>query len=249
MAAEPTSKTLRDDLLALLAVQVIDTKIDRAKAAIAALDTGSKTAAAFNAQKATSEALRTAANKAQTDQKDAEMRLATVETKSAQVNKSMFSGTVTGSRELENLQRELEMLGRQKDDAEMKVLEAMEASGEAVTSADSAEQTLASLADQYRRTRAAYKERHAELTAEIAAEETLRAAAAKAVSAPLLARYEAIRPKKNGVGATPLEADGVSCGGCHTQLNTTLVADVRAAQSMQTCEYCGRILIPEPIPH
>jgi exonuclease VII large subunit len=106
--------TLRDDLNALLAVQVIDTKIDRAKAAIAALDTGSRTAAAFNTQKAASESLRAAANKAQAEQKDAEMRLATVETKSAQVNKSLFSGTVTGSRELENLQRELEMLGARK---------------------------------------------------------------------------------------------------------------------------------------
>jgi predicted nucleic acid-binding Zn-ribbon protein len=248
MAADTSSpKTLRDDLNALLAVQVIDTKIDRAKAAIIALDTGSKTAAAFNAQKATSEALRTAANKAQAEQKDTEMRLAAIETKSAQVNKSMFSGTVTGSRELENLQRELEMLGRQKDDTEMKVLEAMEASGEAVATAEGAEQALAALADQYRRTRAAYKERHAELTAEIAAEEAERAAAARAVSAPLLTRYEAIRPKKNGVGAAPLEADGVSCGGCHTQLNTTLLEDLRAARSVQTCEYCGRILIPPAV--
>jgi predicted nucleic acid-binding Zn-ribbon protein len=236
--------TLRDDLNALLAVQVIDTRIDRAKAAIAALDTGSRTATAFNTQKATSESLRAAANKAQAAQKDAEMRLATVETKSTQVNKSLFSGTVTGSRELENLQRELEMLGRQKDDAEMKVLEAMESSGEAVSAAEAAEQALATLADQYRQTRAAYKERHAELTKEIAAEEANRSVAEKAVSPSLLARYEAIRPKKNGVGATSLEADGVSCGGCHTQLNTTLLEDLRAAKAVQTCEYCGRILVP-----
>lgn len=248
MTADSSSpKTLRDDLNALLAVQVIDTKIDRAKAALVALDTGSKTAAVFNAQKVTSESLRAAAVKALTEQKDAEMRLAAIETKSAQVNKSMFSGTVTGSRELENLQRELEMLGRQKDDAEMKVLEAMEASGEAGATADAAEKELATLAGQYRQTRAAYKERHAELTAEIAAAEAERNVAVNAVSPALLARYEAIRPKRKGVGAAPLEADGVSCGGCHTQLNTTLVADLRAAQTVQTCEYCGRILIPAPL--
>ncbi len=245
MAAEPSSpKTLRDDLYALLALQVIDTRLDRAKAAIAALDTGSKTAAAFNAHKATSESLRSGANKAQSEQKDAEMRLATIETKTAQVNKSMFSGTVTGSRELENLQRELEMLDRQKDDTEMKVLEAMEASGEAATTADASENALATLADQYRRTRAAYKERHAELTAETAAAEGERVAAATEVSPALLKRYEALRPKKQGVGATPLESDGVSCGGCHTQLNTTLLDDLRASKYVQTCEYCGRILIP-----
>jgi predicted nucleic acid-binding Zn-ribbon protein len=129
----------------------------------------------------------------------------------------------------------------------MKVLEAMEASGEAATAADGADKALASLADQYRRTRAAYKERHAEITAEIAVAETERASAAPAVSPALLKRYEALRPKKQGVGATPLESDGVSCGGCHTQLNTTLLDDLRAAKSVQTCEYCGRILVPTPL--
>lgn len=248
MAADQTSpKTLRDDLYALLALQVIDTKIDRAKLAVNALDTGARIASAFNAQKAASESLRAGANKAQAEQKDAEMRLSTIETKSAQVNKSMFSGTVTGSRELENLQRELEMLARQENDGEIKVLEAMEAVGESTAHAAEAEKALAVLAEQYRRTRAAYKERHAELTAEIAAEEAHRIAAAKAVPAALLTRYEAIRPKKNGVGATPLEADGVSCGGCHTQLNTTLLDDLRTANFVQTCEYCGRILVPAPL--
>ena len=244
MPADPSPPTLRDDLYALLTLQVIDTKIDRARSALAGLDTGAKTAAAFNAQKATSEALRAAANKSQAEQKDAEMRLATTETKAAQVTKSMFSGTVTGSRELENLQRELEMLARQKDDGEMKVLEAMEASGEAVTGAESGEQTLSGIAKTYQGIRAAYKERHAALTAEIAAEEAARAGAAKAIPPTLLSRHEALRPKKSGVGATPLEADGVSCGGCHTQLNTTLLDDLRAARTIQTCEYCGRILIP-----
>jgi predicted nucleic acid-binding Zn-ribbon protein len=246
-ADQSSPKSLRDDLLALLAVQVIDTKIDRAKASIHALDTGSKTAAAYNIQKAASESLRSGAIKAQAEQKDAELRLTTIETKAAQVNKSMFSGTVTGSRELENLQKELDMLARQKDDAELKVLEAMEVSSESVTTAEGSEQALASLADQYRRTRAVYKDRHAELTAEIAAEEAERVLAAKAVSEALLKRYEALRPKKNGVGAAPLEADGVSCGGCHTQLNTTLVSDVVAARTVQICEYCSRILIPPPL--
>ena len=196
MAADTSPPTLRDDLNALLALQVIDTKIDRARAAIAGLDTGAKIAATFNAQKATSEALRAAANKSHAGQKDAEMRLATIETKAAQVTKSMFSGTVTGSRELENLQRELDMLARQKDDGEMKVLEAMEASGEAVSTANSAEQTLAGLAKTYQGIRAVYKERHAALSAEIAADEAERTKAAKAVPPTLLSRYEALRPKK-----------------------------------------------------
>ncbi|MBC8104041.1 MAG: hypothetical protein H7Z41_15820 [Cytophagales bacterium] len=245
----PTSTTLREDLNALLIVQVIDTRIDRARTAIAALDTGAKSAARFNTQKTESEALRAAAVKAQTEQKDGELRLSSIETKTAQVNKSLFGGTVTATRELENLQRELAMLARQKDDIELAVLAAMEASGETLAAAEASEQTLATLAAQYRATRAAYKERHAELTAEITAAETEKAAAVTAVPPALLARYDAIRPKRDGIGATSLDTDGVSCGACHTKLNTTLTADVRASQSLQTCEYCGRILVPPaPVP-
>lgn len=244
MSSADSHSPLLGDLHALLALQTVDTRIDRAKAAIAALDTGAAAAAQYKAQQAEAEALRAAAHKAQAEQKDAEMRLASIETKTAQVNKTMFGGTVTGARELENLQKETEMLGRQKDDAEMKVLEAMEAAGEAGAQADAAEKALAALAATYRTIRAAYKERHAQLTAEIASDEAERATAAKPIPPALLTRYDAIRAKKGGIGAAPLEADGATCGACHTRLNSTLTADVRAAHTVQVCEHCGRILVP-----
>jgi len=240
--------SLLADLTALLALQAIDTRIDRARAALAALDTGANAGAQFKTQQATAEAQRTTATKALAEQKDAEMRLASIETKAAQVTKTMFSGTVTGSRELENLQRELDMLKRQKDDAEGKVLEAMEVAGDATTAADGADKALAAAADQYRKVRAAFKERHTQLTEEIAAHEAERLPAAKAVSAALRSRYDAIRAKKNGIGVAALEDDDVTCGACHTRINTTLAADIKAAQTVQTCEYCGRILAPNPLP-
>ena len=235
---------LFDDLHALLAVQETDTQILRAQAALAALDTGSALAAAYNAQKTEAERLHAQAVHAQADQRDAELRLAGIETKAAQVNKTLFGGTVSSPRELENLQHELEMLGRQTGDAETRVLEAMETAGEQKTAAERAEAELAALAERYRVVRVAFKERHAALSKEIAAHGAARAARIRAVPAALLARYDGIRAKRSGVGAAEMDASG-SCGACHTRLSSSRVDAARAARTVELCEHCGRILIPD----
>lgn len=227
----------------MLALQNVDTAILRARAAFAALDNGTSTADAYNAAKAEADRLRAAATTAQAEQKDAELRLASIETKTVQVQKTLFSGTVTTPKELENLQKEIDMLGRQKGDNETRVLEAMEMAGEQTGAAEAAEAHLAALAARYQTIRAAYKKRHAELTAEIAAGEKQRASAAGLVPAALLTRYDALRAKKNGVGAVPL-ANDESCGACHMRLNTELTVAVRMAAAPQVCEYCGRLLVP-----
>lgn len=234
---------LPNDLAALLALQETDARVLRAQAALAALDTGSALAAAYNTGKAEAERLRSSAVKAQAGQHDAEMRLASIETKAAHVQKTLFSGTVTGSRELENLQKELEMLGRQKGEAETRVLEAMETAGDQRAEADAAERALAATAEKYRIVRAAFKERQVALSGELSSLATERAARAKVVPAALLARYDALRGKKGGVGAALLDEHD-SCGACHTRISSGLAEAARAARTVEVCEYCGRILVP-----
>lgn len=236
---------LYDDLRALLALQEVDTQIDRAKAAIAALDTGASVAAAYNTGKATVDKIKASALKATTSQHDLEMRLESIEAKSKQVNDRLYGGKVSASRELQDLQSELDMLKRQKGDAEEAVLTAMETASEATSKATQAEAALASLADRYRVVRAKYKDQHAVLTAELAGLETLRKNAAAPVPPALLTRYEATRGKKEGVGAALIIGD--SCGACHTKLSTGQIDDTRAAKAVQACEHCGRILIPDAV--
>lgn len=237
--------TTRDDLQTLLLVQAVDTRLDRARAALAALDTGATVAAEYNAGKAEFNALRTVAVKAQADQRDAELALQSIETQTMTVNQMLYGKTPRPARELSDLQKKLEMLGRQKDEAEGKVLEAMETAANALAAGQSKETGLTALAEKHRALRAAYKERSAALTKEIAAIQTERDQTAKPLTTSVLARYEAIRAKKSGIGVSPL-SPGPSCGACHTQLSSLLVDEVRAAQHLQQCEHCGRLLAPEP---
>jgi predicted nucleic acid-binding Zn-ribbon protein len=240
---QPLMSTLIQDLQALLTVQATDSQIDRAKAALAALDTGASTAAAYNTGKAAFDKLKAKALKAQAAQHDAEMHLQSIEAKKANENKKLYSSSVTASRELENLQREVEMLERQKGEAEETVLLAMEEATTSLAAAQTAEADLVALAESYKGIRAAYKTQHTALSTEIATHGEQRTRAAKAVPAPLLARYDAIRARRSGIGAAPLQSDG-TCGACHTKLNSNLIDDVRAGQAPQVCEYCGRILVP-----
>jgi len=242
MAISPAPPLLAD-LKQLLDVQTVDTALDRARATLAALDTGASTAAEFNVAKAEAEARKTALIKAKAEQHDGEMKIETIEEKKKRDEKKLFGGGVTGARELENLQKELDMLGRQKNEAEERVLISMEATSEAQAAYEKAEALTVTLAARYRKIRAVYKDRHAELTAEIAALETDRKTVAAPVSAPLLARYDAIRAKKKGIGAAPLGADE-SCGACHTKISSYLAVEVRAGTALQVCEYCTRLLIP-----
>lgn len=237
-------KTLREDLDALSALLAIDTRIEKAKQTIAALDTGTSLATEFNSAKPGTDALRKEADRLAAGQKDAELQLGTIEERIANANRVLYSGTIKVPKELENLQKELEMLGRQKDTAELRVLESMEAAQAADAEARAAEDVLKDLARRFRKVKANWQERSETLKAEIASLEQPRVAAAGMVErAELLKRYDILRPKKAGLGAAILGPDN-GCGACHTKVNTTLADLTRAAGDVQFCEFCQRILIP-----
>jgi hypothetical protein len=56
----------------------------------------------------------------------------------------------------------------------------------------------------------------------------------------LLELYDRLMKSKKDAVVVPME-HGV-CGGCHMKLTQTTVNAVKAADSLQHCEFCGRIL-------
>ncbi|WP_395139196.1 zinc ribbon domain-containing protein [Armatimonas sp.] len=240
------SKPLRDDLLSLLALQVVDSQIDKARATLAATDNGSAALGLYNTRKKEAEVLRAVATKAQTNQKDAELKLETIETKRKHEEKRLYSGSVTGSRDLENLQKELDMLVRQKDSAEEVVLLAMDAAAEAVAIAENAEKEQLLQASRFKKTRASYEARHKELTVEFEGLKAPRDTAEREISdKSLLARYEALRGKKNGGGvACSGIGEDDACGACHTRVNSQSASAARRGETLVSCEHCARILTP-----
>jgi hypothetical protein len=116
-------------------------------------------------------------------------------------------------------------------------------------------ETLAAAADELGAIRAAQSETLDDAVAALAAAEAAvdaqleaargeRVGAAALVPAPLVARYEAMRPSFAGVAVARLE--GSTCTGCHLTLSRVEFEAVRAdfdAGQPAECPQCARLLV------
>jgi uncharacterized protein len=157
--------------------------------------------------------------------------------------KRLDAGQVGSPRELENLQSEIESLHRRQsdlEDAELEVMEQREAIEIRLTGlraeADQVASDLA-LAEQQR------DQTWVEIDTESATSITQRAELAATLPDDLLALYEKLRTSSAGIGAAALHRG--RCEGCHLQLNTTELNELREAPAddVARCEECRRILV------
>lgn len=234
-------------LLALLEVQAHDTRLDQLRhqldtlpereardAAVAAV---AQTEAAEAAEAATRDELTR-------QQKRIDDEVESLRTKQQGFDRKLYSGTVSNPRELQDLQEEIEALGRRisvLEDQELEVMEQVEpvearlgqlaaALADQRTAAEAAEQALTAA--------------EAEVRVALDAAEAERTAAAQPVPADLLASYDKLRTGLGGVAIARLE--GAQCGGCHLTLSAMEAARMRKLPDGEIahCEECGRILVP-----
>lgn len=172
-----------------------------------------------------------------------EDEISSIGAKRAEVEKVLYSGTVTNARELQDMQEESEALGRRithLEDQNLVLMEQHEPVEQTVADlAVTREQRESVLRDAELRLTAA----EAELTVELEAEQAARAAASESVSADLMAEYETLRGGRGGIGVARLV--GNQCGGCHLTLSAVEVASLRKhPDQVAHCEECGRLLVP-----
>jgi uncharacterized protein len=157
--------------------------------------------------------------------------------------KRLDSGQVGATRDLENLQSEIQSLHKRQsdlEDAELEVMEQREAVETRLTGLRRELETVAAeLAGAERQRDATWSE----IDAETSTATTQRAETATTIPADLLALYEKLRASSAGIGAARLHRG--RCEGCHLQLNTIELNELRDAPSddVARCEECRRILI------
>ncbi len=160
-----------------------------------------------------------------------------------EIEKRLYGGQVTAARDLKAMDDEVRHLARhisELEDREIEVMEALEPIDRVLQLADDERSGLRSNAE---RLREAVAEAEITIEADIATQTIDRQAAAAAVPADLLARYEVLRTRLGGTGAARLV--GESCGGCHLALPAMEVDRIRKAPPdvVITCDQCGRILV------
>lgn len=246
----PTQTAPAHDQRRLLDVQALDTRLaqiaHRARtlpehAAIAALD-GTERSLRDELV-----AARTVASDVEREATRAETEVEQVRSRAERTSARLAAGG-TPPKELQQLLAEAEALTRRLrtlEDAQLEVMERQEAAAEAVAAL---EERAAGLSGERAKLVAA---RDTALTA--AREEHDRTGAQRAgaigqLDKGLVALYEQVRARRDGLGAAAVV--GETCGGCRLPFTGTFRVRVAAAapDDVVQCEECDRILVRSPEP-
>jgi predicted nucleic acid-binding Zn-ribbon protein len=167
-----------------------------------------------------------------------------LETKAAEVERTMYSGEVTSPRELQILQADVDQLRRHRrslEDRELDVMERREALDAEVRELETRARELQADAAQLE---SVLSTAEAEIDEELAGERAARDELAATVDAALLDDYERCRERARGVGAARL--NGTTCQGCHLSIPSVEAERIRKNPpgTVAHCDNCGCILVP-----
>jgi len=237
----------REPLDALLVVQGHDTNLDQLRHRLATLDertTRDEATARLDAVRAEAATVGAERDELARRLKRIEDEVASIDDKRKQHDARLYGGTVTNARELQDLQEEVDSLGRritQLEDEELELMEQLEPLDERLAALAADEATAGAALDA---AELALTAAEAEIGAALDAEAARRDEAGAGVDAALLAHYETLRAGGGGVGIARL-AGGNRCGGCHLTLSAVQVAALKKqTDAVAHCEECGRILVP-----
>jgi len=217
----------------------IDTGLVEVRKRAAALDIGRSIQAEITKIEAEDAEIGGNARALRSEQKDIELQQKGIEDKLKKIDKELYGGKVVASKEIANLEKEIAALKRQRDHLDERLLELFDLVPPAEAVAKKITDRLTDA-----KTRLAARKKQAlqdktTLEAEFARLNAARPEAAKGITPGLLARYDAIRQKVDGVGM--VEVKSGSCGGCGTNLPERALQALRE-DKVATCEACHRIL-------
>jgi hypothetical protein len=171
---------------------------------------------------------------------DRELEAKGLASKIKELNDRLYSGRVSNPKELDGLDKDLQMHKRQLGALDDKLLELMDAVDQAearindkTNALEQVEGKRASDLDRLAREREALAARLAQLRAD-------RAQTRAALDQETLRTYDKLRETKAGRAAAQLRRD--ACGACGVSVPTGLANRVHTGDEMVLCPSCGRIL-------
>lgn len=228
----------------ILALQEIDTAVDRLTARRGALESGQALVGARAEADAAEHVLgdlRLQADEMSRDQGRFEHEIDSLTQKETAEQTRMYDGSVANAKELEALQHEVESLKRRRTDREdelLALLELRENLDRRIAEADARTRELRSQADA---TNTATSDELVAVMSDLESRNAGRAELAPQLDPELLELYEDLRRQKKGVGAAAL-VDGI-CQGCHEKLSAMELDKIKRAEGIRRCEHCRRILV------
>ncbi len=153
----------------------------------------------------------------------------------------LYSGKVKNPKEMQDMEQEIAALKRRRGQLEETLLEAMMAVEDQESELRTADATLQRLSAERQDANRDLTREQAQLQTQLAALRAERDAVAAGISAENLAKYNALRPRKNNQPVALLEAG--SCSVCGVEQTLAITREAQLSQSLVTCLSCGRILV------
>ena len=234
-------------LEALLEVQARDLAIDQLRYRREALPErqalGDVTAALAGVERSTSSAA-ARIHQLEREQRRLEDDIDLIEAKAQDSESRLYGGQVHAPKELQALATEVKSLRSRKSLREDELLEVMESTEPLQAEIDRLHVEAKALTLEGERLAGVLAEEETAIERQQAGEMAARTDVAAKVPEGLLATYEKLRHRLNGVGIA--RVDGGRCTGCHLSLSAVELDSLRRAAEGQVVrhEECGRILVP-----
>ncbi|MCA9928695.1 MAG: hypothetical protein KC419_09460 [Anaerolineales bacterium] len=173
--------------------------------------------------------------------KDLTLELQGLNTKVKSSENRLYSGKVTNTKELSDLQSEIASLERRREALEEEILEVMLVVEDAEVEKTAADEALAVIVAEWEKKTASLKKEQNELALAIHKLNNIRKAHAETIPAAIMTQYLQLAQKKHGVAVAKLRVN--QCMACQLTVSANKVKEAREGK-MVFCGSCGRILCP-----
>jgi hypothetical protein len=227
-------------LRALYQLHKIDAAIASIRGQAAALDPGRRIQAELAKLNEQLTAERDEHTRLKAQLTDLEVQQKGIEEKLKKIDREVYGGKVVNPREIENLQKEIELLKRQTGVNDEGILKLWDLLPPAERKVEETAKKVEALKAELAVHREKVMKERAKLEQDFKAHSAQRPEAAKKVDPALLSRYESIRQKHEGLGMTTVDKNGM-CSLCGTVLPRKNV-EAAIEDHVVVCEACHRIL-------
>jgi len=227
-------------VILLARLNEIDLVVDALQARLAEIDEALKEPTTLRAARQALAAAEAELAQCQITQKDRELVQRQTAAKLVRAEKRLYSGRVRNPKELENAERDVQQLRRQRDRAEDVLLEALIATETATTACAEKRAELARLEAEWQATQESLRKERARLKERLSAQQTRQDAARRAAPAELLPLYDELRARRGGRAVA--ELDGNVCSACGVAVPPSKVERARYGDELVYCGNCGRLI-------
>lgn len=229
------------DIFKLRKLHLIDQAILEIRKQAATLDPGRRVQAQIDDLKEDLEDKGGKAKALSAELTDLELKQKQIDEKIKKFDKDLYGGSVVNPREVENIQKEIAILKRQRGEMDVRVLELWDLVPPAKEGAAKIQQAIDEMAKELAMHQGKAVQTKHKLEAEFKKRSAERPDAVKEIPRAMLDRYESIRQKNGGIGMARIVLKTGTCEMCGLKLPTKSI-EAAKEERMATCEGCHRLL-------